>query len=42
MNNELERIWKEVVMVEFKVLSQHVPGGTEEDHEKPQDSWSLD
>jgi hypothetical protein len=25
----------------FKVLSWCSPGGTEENHEKPQDSWSL-
>jgi hypothetical protein len=30
MNNELERKWEEVVVAYFKVLSQHLPGGTEE------------
>jgi hypothetical protein len=35
MNNELERIWKEVVMAWFKVLFKHLPGETEENH----DSW---
>jgi hypothetical protein len=34
MNNHLERIWKEVVMAYLKVLSWHLPGGTEENHEK--------
>jgi hypothetical protein len=34
VSNELERMWKEAVVV--KVLSQHLPGGTEENHEKPQ------
>jgi hypothetical protein len=34
MINELERIWKEAVMVQFKVLSWHLPGGIEETHEK--------
>jgi hypothetical protein len=29
------RIWKEVVIACFKVLSQHLPGSTEENHEKP-------
>jgi hypothetical protein len=29
MNNELERILKEVVLAYFKVLSQRLPGGTE-------------
>jgi hypothetical protein len=33
MNNELERIWKEVVMVYFSILSLHLPGGVEENHE---------
>jgi hypothetical protein len=32
MNNELERIWKEVVMACFKVLFQHSSGKTEENH----------
>ena len=29
-NNELERIWKEAVMVQFKVVFWHVPVGTGE------------
>jgi hypothetical protein len=29
MGYELETIWKEVVMAQFKVLSWHLPGGTE-------------
>jgi hypothetical protein len=36
MNNELERIWKEAVIACFKVLSMHLPGGTERKHKKPQ------
>jgi hypothetical protein len=36
MTNELERIWKEAVANLFKALSRYLPGGTEEDHEKPQ------
>jgi hypothetical protein len=36
MNDELGRIWKEVIMAKVKVLSQHLHGGTEENHEKPQ------
>jgi hypothetical protein len=27
MNDELERMWKEVVKAYFKELSQHLPGG---------------
>jgi hypothetical protein len=36
VNDELEKIWKEAVMAYFKVLSWHSPGGTEENHDKPQ------
>jgi hypothetical protein len=39
MNDEWEKIWKEVIVV-FEVLSQYLPGRTEEGHEKPQDSRS--
>jgi hypothetical protein len=35
MNNELKSIRKEVVMAYFMILSQHLPGGTDENHEKP-------
>jgi hypothetical protein len=34
MNNELERMWKEAVIASFKVQSQHLLGGTEENTEK--------
>jgi hypothetical protein len=34
--DELERIWKEAVMTQFKVLSQHLPGETDKNHKKPQ------
>jgi hypothetical protein len=33
MKNELGRIWKEAVVTQFKVLSQHLPSRTEENHE---------
>jgi hypothetical protein len=36
MDNELEIIWKEAVYGLIEVLFQHVPGGTEENHEKHQ------
>jgi hypothetical protein len=29
MNNEWERMWKEVVLASFKVLSPYLPGGME-------------
>jgi hypothetical protein len=32
VNDELERVLKEVFMAYFKVLCQHMPGGTEESH----------
>jgi hypothetical protein len=28
MNNELERMWKEMVVALFEVLSMHLPGRT--------------
>jgi hypothetical protein len=34
VSDELERIWKEVVVAYFKVLSWHLPGGTEKNHKK--------
>jgi hypothetical protein len=33
MTDELERIWNEMVVVQFKLLSRHFSGGTEENHE---------
>jgi hypothetical protein len=36
MNNELERTWKEAVIVRFEILFWHLPGRTEETQEKPQ------
>jgi hypothetical protein len=33
VNDELENMLKEAVVVYFKALSQHFPGGTEENHE---------
>jgi hypothetical protein len=35
-NDELERIWKEVVVTYFKVIFRHLPGETEGNHENPQ------
>jgi hypothetical protein len=32
-DNELERMWKEAVVAFLKVLSRHLPGGTEENDE---------
>jgi hypothetical protein len=36
VNDELEMMWKEVVMAYCKVLSWHMPGGIEETHKTPQ------
>jgi hypothetical protein len=35
VNNELERLWKEASWPNI-VLSWYLPGGAEENHEKPQ------
>jgi hypothetical protein len=32
-DNELERIWKEAITAELKLLSRHFPGANEENHE---------
>jgi hypothetical protein len=40
VNYELEMTLKEAAVASFNVLSLHLPGGTEENHEKPQDSRS--
>jgi hypothetical protein len=34
MNDEWERIWKEGVMAQFKILFWHLHGETEEYHKK--------
>jgi hypothetical protein len=34
-NNELNGMLKEATLVKFEVLSQHLPGGTKENHENP-------
>jgi hypothetical protein len=36
VNDELKRMWKKAFVAQFKVLSQHLPRGTEKNHEKPQ------
>jgi hypothetical protein len=38
--NQLERIWKKAVGL-IKVLSQHLPGGTEESNEKVRTAYVL-
>jgi hypothetical protein len=40
MKNKLERIWKEAVVANFKVLLRNFGEGTEEKHEEPQDTQS--
>jgi hypothetical protein len=34
VSDELEMIWKEVVMAQFNILSRHSPRGTEKNQEK--------
>jgi len=34
VNDELERIWKKLTRPNFKELSRHSPGDTEENHDK--------
>jgi hypothetical protein len=34
-------MWKEVVVAKFKALSKHLPRGTEENYNKPQDSQCV-
>ena len=34
INDEFKYMWKEAVMAYFKVLSWHLNGGTEENHEE--------
>jgi hypothetical protein len=41
INNKLERIWEEVVIAQFEVLSQYFPGGVEKSCEKPQSGQPL-
>jgi hypothetical protein len=41
MNDDLKTIWKKRLWPNFKVLSQHLPGETEENTENlSQGSWS--
>jgi hypothetical protein len=35
VDDQFERMWKKAVVAQFKVLSRHYPGGTEENQEKP-------
>jgi hypothetical protein len=35
MHDELERIWKEVVVAYFKALPWHISTETEENHKNP-------
>ena len=41
MYNELERMWREAVLVWFKVLSRHSFLGTEKNYEKKAIRYSL-
>jgi hypothetical protein len=39
VNEESEMMWKEMDVGSFKVLPQHLSGGTERNHEKPQSKY---
>jgi hypothetical protein len=41
VNDELERMWKEVDMTSFEILSWHLPRGIEKRHTKPQSGQSA-
>jgi hypothetical protein len=41
VNYELKRMWKKRSWRNFEVLSQDLPGGTEENHENCRDSRDL-
>jgi hypothetical protein len=34
-------MWKEAALIYFKVLSRHMPRGTEENDEKRQSDWPV-
>jgi hypothetical protein len=36
IKNSLKKMWKEMVLAQFKVQSWHMPVKTEENYEKPQ------
>jgi hypothetical protein len=36
LNDKLERMWEKAVAAYFKELTQHSPGGTEENHAQVQ------
>jgi hypothetical protein len=36
VDKELRRTWKEVVMICFKIIVQHLPGKTNENKENPE------
>jgi hypothetical protein len=41
VNDELERMWKEVAVAYFKVLSYHLLGGTEENVNQNSQSLAM-
>jgi hypothetical protein len=41
MNNEQVKIWKEVVVTNFEVISRHPPGETHENKENPQSRLAV-
>jgi hypothetical protein len=39
--NEFERICKKAAVTKFQLLSKHLPGETDENHEKPQSEYPV-
>jgi hypothetical protein len=37
--SELERMWKEVIVVQLETLMWHLAGKTKKKNEKPQSGW---
>jgi hypothetical protein len=35
VNGDFERVWEESVVAYFKIISQHLPAGTEKNNNKP-------
>jgi hypothetical protein len=41
VNDELERIYKKAFVAYFRILSQHLSGGTEDNHKQPQSGHTV-
>jgi hypothetical protein len=41
LNYELERVWKEALVVYFNIISLNFPGGTEENHKESHSGYPV-